>query len=71
MKPSRQKFKTLMLTNAITYKIIDQLQIFDFILETDTRLINMTIAVVAIKLNIKIAPLPKTNELLFNNSNPS
>ena len=60
-----------MLTNAITYKIIDQLQIFDFILENETHLIKMMIAVVAIKLNIKIVPMPKTNELLFNNANPS
>ena len=60
-----------MLTNAITYKIIDQLQIFDFLLENETHLINIKIAVVAIKLNIKIVSMPKTNELLFNHANPS
>jgi hypothetical protein len=47
------------------------IKIFYFILGKETRLINMRIAVVAIRLKIHIVPVPKTNELLFNNPNPS
>jgi len=60
-----------MLTKTTIYKIVDQLKIFDFILENETRLINMMTAVAAIKLNTKTVLVPKTNKLLYNNPNPS